>query len=336
MKNLLTQSLLAMMCFAVISFSCNKDQSLKDPVNASGNEHEPESDAQTQRRSPAESQDWSGTVHTIIVTNQSYGQGNSVDVSVPSEYILVGGGAAILPTFGAPGAYLTAAYPDGNLSTWHASSKDHQLVFPHTLVAYAIGLRLDGVPKAELKKYIKVDSATGAQGTLNYDPEINVYSTRDYLTIGGGGRINGTGDGTLLNLSIPNTPGWYVTGHHSVTKNPSTASAFAINIKPDIPGFGTLETQEDYTWTDYAPNPDPNGYKTSTVGVRSGWVLTGCGGDASYNAGPNGRFLTAIIPDPQLDAFNQRWVKVISKDHPQRLQRTGEVSALTILLRKKR
>jgi len=104
--------------------------------------------------------DWSGQVHVRVYLGPwVYGQHNVTTVSVDTDYVLVGGGAEIYGA-GNPGALLTASNPDLNLTTWHASSKDHVNPYPHSLRAYAIGLRLDGVSSTDLRNYMVLVTQT--------------------------------------------------------------------------------------------------------------------------------------------------------------------------------
>ena len=97
--------------------------------------------------------DWSNTVHTIVVREQlgNY-QSNSWYADIPSDYVLIGGGAYTVNTETNGGGYVTASYPDFNNNRWRASSKDHHVVDQHTLYVYAIGLKLDGVSNGSIKK----------------------------------------------------------------------------------------------------------------------------------------------------------------------------------------
>lgn len=80
------------------------------------------------------------------------GQRNSATCTVDSDFVLVGGGAEIKDN-GEPGALLTASYPEGDSRI--ARSKDHIRAYPHQTRAYAIGLRLAGLNKANLQKSVK-------------------------------------------------------------------------------------------------------------------------------------------------------------------------------------
>lgn len=60
----------------------------------------------------------------------------STSVSVPSNYLLIGGGAEV--KYNGTGNLLVHSYPKGN--TWYAKSKDHQVADPATIKAYAIGI----------------------------------------------------------------------------------------------------------------------------------------------------------------------------------------------------
>jgi len=89
--------------------------------------------------------DASGTVTVRIkqCTPTASQEINTTTCPVDSGFVLIGGGAEILGE-GSPGALLTASFPDFDLTTWTASSKDHHLAFAHRLSAYSVGLKLRG------------------------------------------------------------------------------------------------------------------------------------------------------------------------------------------------
>jgi hypothetical protein len=244
--------------------------------------------------------DWSGTVQIVIVTNEATGEHPQVDIKLPDGYALIGGGAVVTPQFTAPGALITASYPDADFTTWHAASKDQLVPFTHTLVGYAIGLKLTGMTKGQLISNMWIFSATSSIAP-HPDTSVGVISS-DYFLIGGGAKIvYGSGEGNLLVKSIPQGTMWSVSGKDHGVSDPDSITAYAIGIKNYISSFGTLEVVQDSVAT-YASG----GFGTANVTMDSTWVVASAGGNAQYN-GP-GRMLTSILP-------GIRNVSVTSKDH---------------------
>src|ERR1700760_3609148 len=61
----------------------------------------------------------------------------SVEVTVPAGYKLLGGGA--LDNWTGAGSLLTASYPKTD-NTWFVAGKDHEILAPAAIPAYAIAL----------------------------------------------------------------------------------------------------------------------------------------------------------------------------------------------------
>jgi hypothetical protein len=62
----------------------------------------------------------------------------NINVILPSEYQILGGGAQVGPN--AQGNLLIASFPTNDV-TWYAQSKDHFISSPASITAYAIGIR---------------------------------------------------------------------------------------------------------------------------------------------------------------------------------------------------
>jgi hypothetical protein len=250
--------------------------------------------------------DWSGQVHIrLFLGPWVYGQINNTTVSVDTDYVLVGGGAEIYG-LGNPGALLTASYPDLNLTTWHAASKDHEKPFPHYLRAYALGLRLDGVSSTELRNYMVLVTQTSVQAQ---HPNAVAALPPGYLLIGGGARANWSGAGLLLTESYPNAFQWVASAKDHRIASSGTVDAFAIGITSgSIPGFGSLSATYNSVTTFIS-----TGYGSASVLVPTGQVLSSVGGRAQYSSA--GRMLVQMIPYSDPPAFSRPGAYVTSKDH---------------------
>ena len=101
--------------------------------------------------------DASGRV-TVAVFRQRAGSAQQhffdLAADVPEDMVAIGGGAEAVNV--PEGALLTASYPNGDLSAWLASSKDHKRPQPHHLISYAIGLRIQGLTRDQLLSHIRV------------------------------------------------------------------------------------------------------------------------------------------------------------------------------------
>ncbi|MCW3466616.1 hypothetical protein [Chitinophaga nivalis] len=325
MKKSIPQNILLLIGLAVVVLSCNKEDKYL-PASKHTTDHISE-----KKGSQFEGRDWSGKIHTIIVTNEVHGRNNQVAVTVPDEYILVGGGGLVTPKFALPGAFLTGAYPDKALRTWHVSSKEHLLPFQHTLIGYAIGLKIDGLSKEELRKYIRIDSSRENKNHNPETPEAVAAIPKGYVVIGGGVRIDWSGAGTLLTKSIPGNADWGAAGHKNIESSNAHATVFSISIKSDIPTWGKLEVIRDYAIN--KPGPDFGGYRTVKLVKRKGWALTAVGGDALLTDKERGRYLTGIVPKAEPDESGEESSIVISKDNIN-YREAGNVAAYNVIIRK--
>jgi hypothetical protein len=146
----------------------------------------------------------------------------SVEVAVPSEYVMTGGGAFI--HWSGAGNLLTASYPV-NGAKWAAASKDHEQSDPATLTAYAIGIRphtYKGLPKQSI--------ASAVSGKVNH-PSSTATAAQGFSLTCGGARVNWTQQGSLLTASYPSGDSWIAAGKDHRIADPATVDAFAIGLK---------------------------------------------------------------------------------------------------------
>jgi len=268
--------------------------------------------------------DASGQVTVRIYTGPEVtGEINNTTVSVDTDFVLVGGGAEV-EGMGSPGALLTASYPDQNLTTWHASSKDHILTYSHKLRAYAIGLRLAGVSSTQLRSYMVL--VTQNSGTGEHVSAVAALPP-GYLLVGGGGRANWSTAGLLLTESYPNAFQWVASAKdHWITEYGSVDS-FAIGITSGtIPGFGSLSVNYNsaVTWAN-------SGYGVADVTVPTGWVLSSVGGQAQYNG--QGRMLCQLVPYVDPPTYSRPGGLAMSKDHYK--YDSGYTTAFAVAISKK-
>lgn len=242
-------------------------------------------------------QDWSGLVEIIILKKEITGQHPTTYVDVPSDYVLIGGGAKV-SNVGDNGALLTQSYPSSDLTRWYGASKDHKKTSNHKLEVFAVGLKLKGITSDQLKQHMTIVSSTSSIASW---PTTQVNLPSGYTLIGGGAKVNWTGEGSLLVKSIPNGNAWAASGKDHISISPATITAYAIGIRPSITSFGDLEISRESTskWV--------SKLKTDiTESIDSDWLVTCPGGEATFSG--RGRMLTILHPD-------FRSVTIGSSDH---------------------
>jgi len=276
-----------------------------------GNQQDSEMEPVAQMESALSSDftDSSGTVTVRIKQCGWIGPGQilSADCSVESDFVLVGGGAEI-EGLGNPGALLTASYPDGNLTTWHARSKDHHYIYNHKLRSYAIGLKLSGLSSTQLRSRIYYTWDTSGYSA---HPSITAELPPGYTLLGGGAYADyGTGQGLLLTDSRPDGIQWVAQAKDHIYSSPGTVTAYAIGISSGyISGFNGYVDAVTHSASSWSGT----GYNSKSYQVPTGRVLSSIGGAAMYSGG-KGRLLTDMIPfaDSQ---YTKPGALVWTKDH---------------------
>jgi len=258
--------------------------------------------------------DWSGQVQIIINECVSPGfVGGSITqpCSVPTEYVLIGGGAQDVWT--GQGALLWESRPFDSL-TWFASSKDHLGDGAlHQLHTWAVGLRLvktDGtfMSRDELLTHVSYGVVTSPVGQR---PSASCTVPVGQTVIGGGARSNWPatgGVGQLLIASYPsNTDTWFGQSKDHLQADPASLDTHCIGIDPVIPGVGTLVIDQ-VTATLFASGAVGTACNNVTNAPRS--VAACYGGLATWN-GSKGRMLFRMGPgDSDIRTFCTS-----SKDH---------------------
>lgn len=241
--------------------------------------------------STASYNDWSNTVHTIVVeTIWSPKQQNYGAAALPADYVLIGGGAYTNNT--TPGAYLIGSYPDFTYDSWWAFSKDHAVANSHTLRVFAVGLKIDGVTKSALKSAMTFVTAQSPTPVAHPTSQVTVGA--GYNLIGGGANTsyNTTWPGNLLTASYPSGNTWYVASKDHIYSCPALIISYAIGIPSTVAGFnGQLEVQ----WQRNSPVVYGSGIKDAqyALSLQPGWAPACSGGQATYSAG---RLLTGLRP----------------------------------------
>jgi hypothetical protein len=247
--------------------------------------------------------DWSGQIEVVVMSLPSPGTNgvNMLTATLPSEYVLVGGGANT--SFAEPdkGAFITASYPDWNNNSWKAESKHHVHVDPHQLTVYAVGIKIQGVTPQTLRSVMTCTPASISNNVTQ--PYAQAFLSSTYKLIGGGARIDyGADDGNLLIFSRPgyNVEYWEAKGKDHVHQSFATIYVWAIGIEEYVPGFGYIDLLNDNSDSVVQPTaygstglltqvPNPGNY-------LQGWVPTCAGAISNYSGSNNGRMLCGFWP----------------------------------------
>jgi len=265
--------------------------------------------------------DSSGKIEVAVferVSGQYLGINIDFGIDVADDFVVIGGGVegANYPT----GNLITASYPNHNLSSWLVSSKDHKWAQAIKIKGYAIGLKVQGLSRAQLLNYISVNSNTS--GWVPH-PDVSVGVPSGHLLIGGGMKVNWSGAGNLATGSYPsNTFSWRARSKDHLVGSYAQTVAYAIGIKDYIPGVGSIYVDINTGSSAYTGHP------ASSANVQPGYALTGCGANVNWSGW--GNLLWKIKPFTQL---NQHGCEVSSKDHGKASPATIDSYALSIQVR---
>ena len=234
--------------------------------------------------------DWSGLVkvkYYSVTTAPAFQHNDNWTYSVDDDYLCIGGGVRPITT--GAGAFVVDSRPLTDFSGWLVSTKDHQQADQHVIFIFAVGLKIEGVSKEELKSRLRIFTSTSPEA---HHPHAEVTIPSNYDLIGGGADINYDGAGCLLTHSYP-VPGqskWIAEGKDHFISDPSTITAYAIGIeKGYIPGFGYLDVS-----LSSASQYVSYGLSFAQASTTSGWVSVCPGGRSEYSN--EGRLIRLIEP----------------------------------------
>ena len=247
--------------------------------------------------------------HTIRV-------GLKVEEEGDENMIVVGGGgktnitnigAPVIPSV--PGALLTASHPDTdhNLNAWIVSSKDHLADDLHILSAYAIGLRIKGMTREQLRQCIFIDKYPGPE---KQHPIASIGIPNDYILISGGFKvIEGENDvGNLGTASFPKgTVFWEARSKDHGLESKAGLDVWAIGLKEQLPVGrvkGCIHSEESITIENHP-------YMEAEL--PAGYALTG-GGAIAHWSGP-GSLLWNLTPPTEQVGQGDQYFSGASKDH---------------------
>jgi hypothetical protein len=209
----------------------------------------------------------------------------TVSCAVDSDYVLVGGGAHTVTS--APGALLTASYPDSGLTKWTASSKDHGEPHPHRLHVFAHGLKVKGLTAAELRANLKLQTRTSAKVAhpkLEAGPVPAPGADQvSWALLSVGARVDyGTGPGAML-TAIWRTA---VAAKDHGWANPSTITSYELFIKKVLKRGSTTVCNVDLVWTENTTPVVETGLSAGNLRPMPGYLEIGAFAYSIYwNAG---------------------------------------------------
>jgi hypothetical protein len=233
--------------------------------------------------------DTSGKVTVSVFSRQSSSaldRYTDFGLTVDPDMVCVGGGVI---GDDSPGGFLTASYPNDDLSGWLVSAKAHYVDDQFLLTAFAIGLRIDGMTREQLMNNISV---TFADSETADHPEAFVSVAPGYVLISGGFRVASGYMGNLGTASFPDGPTtWRARSKDHLVADPTTIRAYAIGLHQALPmpNIGRVDVDiENATSSPAVPHP------TSTAILSQGFAITGGGADVHYS-GP-GNLLWKLEP----------------------------------------
>lgn len=249
------------------------------------------------------SYDESGDIEIRVWYKESSGlqHAPSISVDVDPEFVLVGGGAWVKNA--SYGAYITESSPSTNKRTWTARSKDHLTSDTHSIVAYAVGMRVNGLTRSQLASHVIINQETTPSAASHPSESVSVSSA--YHLVGGGVKVHWSGSGNLVTSSYPSGNTWNVSSKDHIKGSKAKITAYAIGLKKSIPGFGNIVR--------HLPSPQSSyvgtGVDTERSNVPYGYVATCAGARTTYSG--SGRMLMGYRPDFR----NADYTESKSKDH---------------------
>jgi hypothetical protein len=241
--------------------------------------------------------DESGKISILIIKEESKLEGqHSVTMFIPKwmqeDWVMISAGG-YLETEG-QGSFLHSSVPlEDSLFGWIVSGKDHLNSSPSVLHSYAIMMKIEGLRRKDLIKYIHVARSTSAS---SHTPNKIVELSDDYIVLGGGYSIGKIGIGNYIVDSHPEGNGWRAQSKDHLKSDPAIINTYAIGIKKYIPGVGNLVTEINKVSSTLAHAPE------ARLGTSAGFVLVGGGADSELfspyrNSSGYGSMLNACYPD---------------------------------------
>lgn len=227
-----------------------------------------------------------------------------------SDMVAIGGGGAATDGYvntlsrpGGPGAFLTASYPNENLTGWYVSARDQETPQTYGLVSFVIGMKIAGMSPNQLRQHIVTPS--GDSGAAGHPSATVGIKSNSFVLAGGGFRVD-NGHANLGVASFPDSPfSWTARSQDHMVPDMANLRVWAIGISNKLPGVGQVlsNIQQSVPGVGIAPHP------SAVATVERGYALTG--GGAQVQPGVNGNLLWKL--QPSTDQTPQ--YEVASADH---------------------
>jgi serine protease len=239
----------------------------------------------------ASQSDASGKVRVVLFERKAAAassQFNNFAVDVPADYVVIGGGVqgAAAPT----AQLMTASYPNATRSAWLVSTKDHQIAAPTTITGWALGLKIEGMTRAQLLSNLNYRMVSS---TLTAQPSATSVVPAGYVQIGGGFQVVTSGTGNLAWASYPvSTPGglaWTAAAKEHGSSSQATIRSYSIGLRTSLPVGVVSVSNVASAPSALAAQP------AASASVNSGFALTGCGAMVNWSGGA-GNLLWQVQP----------------------------------------
>jgi hypothetical protein len=255
--------------------------------------------------------DASGKITVTVFTHQgSPEQEIWIDEQIlvaDSDMVAIGGGGAASDGFentlsqGGPGSFLTASFPNDNLTGWIVGARDQQSPQTYGLRTFVIGMKIAGLSRQQLSEHIILNTSDSGAGP-HPQTEAGIPSN-SHVLVGGGFQVD-QGRANLGTASFPSSPfSWTVSSQDHSVPSPANIRAYAIGISNNLPGVGRVVS--DFTNSTSGQGPHPQAVAT----VNPGFALTG--GGAQVQDRVIGNLLWKLVPTTdQTPSYT-----VASRDH---------------------
>ncbi|CAG0879143.1 unnamed protein product [Darwinula stevensoni] len=254
------------------------------------------SSKKTEKESPHESAPPPPMILKRFEKRSSVASHPEVQVQVPAGWKVISGGGMV--EYGGAGALLTKSMPlvvDGVPRGWMAASKDHLVVDPGYITAYAVAL----YDPTNLWKVIVNETELG---TPQQHPVVTVQLEDSYALVGGGAYDMYAEPGNLLVASRPGDDGksWIAGGKDHLVVSPANIKAYAIGLRSVL--FGKPNCSLKSATSAMAQHP------SQTITASPGRVIVG--GGAAVSRGGAGNMLVGLVPSCNGSNFQG-----MAKDH---------------------
>lgn len=220
------------------------------------------------------------------------------EVDSAGDMVAVGGGVVGIEN---PGALVFASHPNDDMSAWMIGTKDHNEAAKYWVTGYAIGMKIEGMTKAELVESMFV--AKQESGHASHPTAITSLPP-EYTLLGGGVKVEWDGAGNLVTATYPTSSNtWEARSKDHGTLDSGDLTVYAIGIKRNLP-VGNIRSMYTITQSQVAQHP------TANAKLPGGYALTGGGAFVDWHG--DGNLIWKL--EPYINQYEQGFIAA-SKDH---------------------